>query len=375
MFYYVKNLQGDIVKILDEDGQEKASYVYNAWGNILSQSNDELSSINPLRYRGYVYDEDTAMYYLQTRYYDPTTGRFINADDTAYIGATGTVLSANIFTYCENNPIVCSDKTGNYTAKTNVSYTIQYNANGGKGNMKNTIVRNGKMVTLRENKFKKTNYTFKCWLVYRTSDRRWLCVNNKERKLQWFNAQERDRHSNYKLHTFPDKLRVGGLTSKNNDKIILYAIWKRSTKTLSFSRKLDIDFLVKNEHGYTFFVIDYLYKEKYFIEKSKATFNYRSLYAVATFSRTEWDNPYVFTASGITHINKKGKKIKYFGLKFYTGDTIYPLDKTKIRINKFNRDSAKYNRKSNNYGQFTFTVTAQYCHNPYSTTLKHSLNV
>ena len=115
MFYYVKNLQGDIVKILDEDGQEKANYVYNAWGNILSQSNDELSSINPLRYRGYVYDEDTAMYYLQTRYYDPTTGRFINADDTAYIGATGTVLSANIFTYCENNPIIKKDINGKVT--------------------------------------------------------------------------------------------------------------------------------------------------------------------------------------------------------------------------------------------------------------------
>ena len=115
IFYYVKNLQGDIVKILDEDGQEKANYVYNAWGNILSQSNDELSSINPLRYRGYVYDEDTAMYYLQTRYYDPTTGRFINADDTAYIGATGTVLSANIFTYCENNPIIKKDINGKVT--------------------------------------------------------------------------------------------------------------------------------------------------------------------------------------------------------------------------------------------------------------------
>ena len=112
MFYYVKNLQGDIVKILDEDGQEKADYVYNAWGDIISQSDDELASINPLRYRGYVYDEDTTLYYLQTRYYDPTTGRFINADDTAYIGATGTVLSANIFTYCENNAIMFTDYNG-----------------------------------------------------------------------------------------------------------------------------------------------------------------------------------------------------------------------------------------------------------------------
>ena len=112
MFYYVKNLQGDIVKILDEDGQEKADYVYNAWGDIMSQSDDELASINPLRYRGYVYDEDTTMYYLQTRYYDPTTGRFINADNTIFIGSSGTAIGDNIFTYCENDPVNRSDAEG-----------------------------------------------------------------------------------------------------------------------------------------------------------------------------------------------------------------------------------------------------------------------
>ena len=113
MFYYVKNLQGDIVKILDEDGQEKADYVYNAWGDIISQSDDELASINPLRYRGYVYDEDTATCYLQSRYYDPTTGRFINADDTAYVDTnSGTPLSTNMFAYCENNPVNKVDPNG-----------------------------------------------------------------------------------------------------------------------------------------------------------------------------------------------------------------------------------------------------------------------
>ena len=115
----LKNLQGDIVKILDEDGQEKASYVYNAWGNILSQSEDELSSINPLRYRGYVYDEDTTLYYLQSRYYDPTTGRFINADDTAYVDTnSGTPLSTNMFAYCENNYIISIDPSGNAPNRT-----------------------------------------------------------------------------------------------------------------------------------------------------------------------------------------------------------------------------------------------------------------
>ena len=125
MFYYVKNLQGDIVKILDEVCQEKASYVYNAWGNILSQSEDELSSINPLRYRGYVYDEDTTMYYLQTRYYDPKTGRFINADDTAYVDTnSGTPLSANMFAYCENNFINNVDKTGHFFLVDDLAYLV-----------------------------------------------------------------------------------------------------------------------------------------------------------------------------------------------------------------------------------------------------------
>ena len=123
IFYYVKNLQGDIVKILDEDGNEKASYVYNAWGNILSQSEDELSSINPLRYRGYVYDEETVMFSLQTRYYDPTTGRFINADDTAYVDTnSGTPLSTNMFAYCENNAVKGVDYNG-YRA-INISYKL-----------------------------------------------------------------------------------------------------------------------------------------------------------------------------------------------------------------------------------------------------------
>ena len=115
MFYYVKNIQGDIVKILDEDGNEKASYVYNTWGDILSQSEDELSSINPLRYHGYVYDEDTTLYYLQTRYYDPTTGRFINADDTNMLMLAPfsvSVLDTNLMTYSRNNPINIFDPTG-----------------------------------------------------------------------------------------------------------------------------------------------------------------------------------------------------------------------------------------------------------------------
>ena len=97
--------EGDIVKIIDQTGTEVAGYVYDAWGNIHSETGDSnLKSLNPFRYRGYVYDEETGLYYLQSRYYDPFTGRFLNEDDVSYIGATGTVLSCNMFAYCENNP-------------------------------------------------------------------------------------------------------------------------------------------------------------------------------------------------------------------------------------------------------------------------------
>ena len=158
MFYYVKNLQGDIVKILDEDGNEKASYVYNAWGNILSQSEDELSSINPLRYRGYVYDEDTTLYYLQTRYYDPTTGRFINADDTAFIGSSGTVLSCNIFAYCENNPENYFDSFGcssNKIAKYDKFSNKVYKNKNGTYTIKSSIYVNNKKYIIKSTISKK----------------------------------------------------------------------------------------------------------------------------------------------------------------------------------------------------------------------------
>ena len=124
MYYYVKNLQGDIVKILDSNGSAVASYYYDAWGTITRKTvnNTTIDTLSPFRYRGYVYDTDTGLYYLQSRYYDPQTGRFINADDTAFIGATGTALSGNIFAYCENNPI---NKVDNYGYKAiDISYRL-----------------------------------------------------------------------------------------------------------------------------------------------------------------------------------------------------------------------------------------------------------
>ena len=116
MYFYVKNLQGDVIRIIDLAGTEVASYVYDAWGNIKDTKGDPtVRELNPIRYRGYVYDTETSLYYLQSRYYDPLTGRFLNADVYCDTG-TDTTLSTNMFAYCENNSVNYIDN-GEYARK------------------------------------------------------------------------------------------------------------------------------------------------------------------------------------------------------------------------------------------------------------------
>ena len=86
-FYYITNLQGDVTAIVNGNGQEFVRYTYDAWGNVTATgSATNLRYYNPLRYRGYVYDEETELYYLQSRYYNPEMGRFINADGLTSTG-------------------------------------------------------------------------------------------------------------------------------------------------------------------------------------------------------------------------------------------------------------------------------------------------
>ena len=114
LYYYVKNAQGDITDITDDWGNIIASYTYDPWGKVLSVTGSDtvIGNLNPFRYRGYYYDDETGLYYLQSRYYDPEVGRFINCDDVRYIGATQTELSYNVFAYCENEPVNFVDQSG-----------------------------------------------------------------------------------------------------------------------------------------------------------------------------------------------------------------------------------------------------------------------
>ena len=97
----------------------------DVWG-VCTVVNDEteevIATVNPFRYRCYYYDSDTGMYYLQSRYYDPVIGRFINADDVSILGISETVSGYNLFAYCGNNPVIMIDVTG--TAAINVIFAV-----------------------------------------------------------------------------------------------------------------------------------------------------------------------------------------------------------------------------------------------------------
>ena len=113
-YYFRKNLQGDIIAIVDKDAKEVARYSYDAWGacTVVSGSNI-IAYRNPFRYRGYYYDIENKLYYLNSRYYDPAVGRFINTDELTVTCIADELNNINSYTYCKNNPISYKDPYGN----------------------------------------------------------------------------------------------------------------------------------------------------------------------------------------------------------------------------------------------------------------------
>ena len=131
-YYYTHNSRGDIVGIYNGAGQLRAHYEYDAWGNILSVTDENgnaitgathIGNLNPFRYRGYYYDTESGFYYLMSRYYDPVTHRFVNAD--GYFQSGGDILDANMSAYCRNNPVSFVDFTGTYPTYSGVLITGQ----------------------------------------------------------------------------------------------------------------------------------------------------------------------------------------------------------------------------------------------------------
>ena len=102
-----------MIALIDSNGKKVVEYKYDAWGRILSKTGtmaSTLGTLNPFRYRGYVYDEETGLYYLRSRYYNPEWARFLNADTRA--GKISHLIALNLFCYCLNTPIASIDATG-----------------------------------------------------------------------------------------------------------------------------------------------------------------------------------------------------------------------------------------------------------------------
>ena len=116
IYYFLIGYGGDIDGVMDRDGNILVRYVYDAWGNFTETflTNDAADlaalSLNPLRYRGYVYDFETGFYYLQSRYYDPEVGRFISPD--GYVSTGQGFVGNNMFAYCGNDPVARKDPSG-----------------------------------------------------------------------------------------------------------------------------------------------------------------------------------------------------------------------------------------------------------------------
>ena len=115
-YYYQRDIQNNVTAILDSNGTQVVKYVYDAWGNhIISGSNTALGKLNPFRYRSYFYDTEMGLYYLKTRYYDPTIGRFINMDSVMYADPE-TINGLNLYAYCNNNPVNNIDPDGHFVS-------------------------------------------------------------------------------------------------------------------------------------------------------------------------------------------------------------------------------------------------------------------
>lgn len=125
-YRYACNPQGDIVAIIDSTSNAVIEYRYDAWGELLCFEDDsemQIGQLNPFRYRGYVYDVETSLYWLRSRYYSPVNKRFICAD--THLGHIG-ILSSDAYAYCKNNVVMCSDPSGKWPKWSEILFVVRH---------------------------------------------------------------------------------------------------------------------------------------------------------------------------------------------------------------------------------------------------------
>ena len=113
-YFYIRDITGNIIHIIDKYGNIKVTYKYDAYGKVVKEEgNSELIEINSYLYKGYYYDKETSLYYCNSRYYDPEVKRFISIDDISYLDIE-TIGGINLYAYCMNNPIMYADPSGHF---------------------------------------------------------------------------------------------------------------------------------------------------------------------------------------------------------------------------------------------------------------------
>ena len=128
-YYFFKNLQGDIIAITDKDAKVVAKYSYDAWGvPTITQDTSvcAIAAINPYRYRGYFYDNEIGHYYIQSRYYNPVIGRFVNADVAEVVDATSYAAESNLYVYCRNSSPNYTDNIGYFAITIAAGVTVSF---------------------------------------------------------------------------------------------------------------------------------------------------------------------------------------------------------------------------------------------------------
>ena len=124
-YYFLKNLQGDVIAITDATGAVVAEYSYDAWGKCtITCDCCGIAAINPYRYRGYYYDVEIGFYYVSSRYYNPEIGRFISSDDSEMVVLSNILNLVNLFSYCDNGPVFDFD-CGGYISFAGVKKAIK----------------------------------------------------------------------------------------------------------------------------------------------------------------------------------------------------------------------------------------------------------
>ena len=226
-YFYLKNLQGDIVGIVDESGEVVATYAYDAWGNELSvQTTGSIGDINPMRYRGYYWDADIQMYYCLSRYYNPSWYRFISADK--HFDTEDGILGTNMYIYCHNNPVSHSDGHGEgITNPKSVTLDKEY-------------------IVMRKNKSTNITATTNPKSIWNSSVK-WYVKNNAIATIDKKTGKKRKIDSKNLLGWAYIEAKVSGPKTSKMDHVIVYVADKVRIKRNSNGKYIDSSISYPND--------------------------------------------------------------------------------------------------------------------------------